>query len=47
MLVFAEPLTMGVAAGLLLGKLVGVLGTVAVLVKLRLAELPARASWGR
>ncbi len=45
--VFAEPLTMGVAAGLLLGKLVGVLGTVALLVKLGLADLPAKASWGQ
>lgn len=45
--VFAEPLTMGVAAGLLLGKLVGVVGTVAVLVKLGLAHLPAQASWGQ
>jgi NhaA family Na+:H+ antiporter len=47
MSVFTEPLTMGVAAGLLLGKLAGVLGTVAVLVNLRLAELPAQASWGQ
>ncbi|MNV79715.1 Na(+)/H(+) antiporter NhaA [compost metagenome] len=38
---------MGVAAGLLFGKLVGVLGTVALLVKLGLADLPARASWGQ
>ncbi|CAI9400673.1 Na(+)/H(+) antiporter NhaA [Pleomorphomonas sp. T1.2MG-36] len=45
--VFAEPLTMGVAAGLLLGKLVGVVGTVALLVKLGLAHLPAQASWGQ
>lgn len=47
MSVFTEPLTMGVAAGLLLGKLIGVLGTVAVLVKVKLAELPAKASWGQ
>ena len=47
MSVITEPLTMGVAAGLLLGKLVGVLGTVAVLVNLKLAELPAKASWGQ
>ena len=45
--IVTEPLTMGVAAGLLLGKLVGVLGTVAVLVNLKLAELPAQASWGQ
>jgi len=45
--VFSEPLTMGVAAGLLVGKLFGVLGTVAILVKLKLADLPAQASWGQ
>lgn len=45
--VFAEPLTMGVAAGLLLGKLVGVVGTVALLVKLGVAHLPGQASWGQ
>ncbi|NRP70857.1 Na(+)/H(+) antiporter NhaA [Ensifer psoraleae] len=45
--VFAEPLTMGVATGLLLGKLIGVLGVVAVLVRLDLADLPANASWGQ
>ncbi|WP_064692945.1 Na+/H+ antiporter NhaA [Rhizobium aegyptiacum] len=42
-----EPLTLGVAAGLLLGKLVGILGIVFILVKLGLAELPAKASWGQ
>lgn len=42
-----EPITMGVATGLLLGKLVGVLGTVLMLVKLDLADLPAEASWGQ
>jgi NhaA family Na+:H+ antiporter len=47
MSVFAEPLTLGVASGLLLGKLVGVLGVVAVIVKLNLADLPAQASWGQ
>lgn len=45
--VLSEPLTMGVAGGLLLGKLVGVLGVVAMLVKLGLAQLPAEASWGQ
>ncbi|MBX4910244.1 MULTISPECIES: Na+/H+ antiporter NhaA [Rhizobium] len=42
-----EPLTLGVAAGLLLGKLAGVLSTVFLLVKLGLADLPAKASWGQ
>ncbi|MCM5560167.1 Na+/H+ antiporter NhaA [Pleomorphomonas sp. JP5] len=45
--VFAEPLTMGIAGGLMLGKLIGVMGTVAVLVKLGVAHLPASASWGQ
>lgn len=45
--VFAEPLTMGVALGLLFGKLLGVAGTVVLLVKLGLAHLPAKASWGQ
>lgn len=45
--IFSEPLTMGVALGLLAGKLVGVLGTVAVLVKFDLTDLPAHASWGQ
>lgn len=45
--VFSEPVTMGVAAGLVLGKLVGVLGVVTLLVKLRWAQLPAQASWGQ
>ncbi|MCD2180475.1 Na+/H+ antiporter NhaA [Rhizobium sp. GN54] len=44
---FSEPLTMGVAAGLLLGKLIGVLGVVALLVRLGVANLPAMASWGQ
>jgi len=43
--VLAEPVTIGVAAGLLFGKLAGVLGTVALLVKSGLAQLPARATW--
>nr|WP_272953582.1 Na+/H+ antiporter NhaA [Agrobacterium rubi] len=45
--VFTEPLTMGVAGGLVLGKLVGVFGVVALLVKLGVAQLPAQASWGQ
>lgn len=42
-----EPMTVGIAAGLLFGKLFGVLGTVALLVQLKLADLPAKASWGQ
>ncbi|WOS65292.1 Na+/H+ antiporter NhaA [Sinorhizobium fredii] len=45
--VLSEPLTMGVATGLLFGKLIGVLGTVGVLVKLRIANLPKGANWGQ
>ena len=44
---FAEPVTLGIAAGLVLGKLVGVFGAVAVMVRLRLADLPAEASWAQ
>lgn len=47
MSVFSEHLKMGIAAGLLLGKLIGVLSTVALLVKLGVADLPAQASWGQ
>ncbi len=47
MSVVVDPLTLGVALGLVLGKLLGVLGTVAILVKLDLADLPAQASWGQ
>ncbi|MDL2408623.1 Na+/H+ antiporter NhaA [Rhizobium calliandrae] len=45
--VLMEPVTLGIAMGLLLGKLIGVLGTVAVLVKFNFADLPAQASWGQ
>ncbi len=40
-----EPLTLGVALGLVAGKLVGVFGTVALTVRAGLADLPADASW--
>ncbi|MFP3547264.1 Na+/H+ antiporter NhaA [Rhizobium sp. SIMBA_035] len=45
--IFSEPLTMGVATGLLAGKVVGVLGTVVLLVRLGIADLPAKAGWGQ
>jgi NhaA family Na+:H+ antiporter len=45
--VLVEPLTLGVAAGLVLGKLIGVTGTAVILVKSRLADLPAHAGWGQ
>jgi len=44
---FTEPLTLGVAAGLFLGKLIGVFGTVFLLVRARLVDIPAGASWGQ
>lgn len=40
-----EPLTLGVAAGLVVGKLVGVLGASVLAIKLGLADLPMRAGW--
>jgi len=43
--VLSAPLTLGVALGLFLGKLVGVFGSVALLVGLRVVDLPAGASW--
>lgn len=39
------PLTLGVAGGLLVGKLIGVFGVAALAVKLGLARLPAGANW--
>ncbi|MFM0220465.1 Na+/H+ antiporter NhaA [Paraburkholderia dipogonis] len=41
----AEPLPLGIAAGLFVGKLAGVFGASAVLVRLGLARLPEGASW--
>ena len=41
----ANHLTLGVALGLLLGKLVGVFGSAALVIRLGWADLPARASW--
>ncbi|KWV54799.1 sodium:proton antiporter [Rhizobium altiplani] len=42
-----DPRTLGVAAGLFVGKLSGVLVTVAILVKLKWAQLPATANWSQ
>ena len=44
---FTHPVPMGIAVGLLLGKTVGVFGLTWMAVKLRLAALPAGASWGQ
>jgi Na+:H+ antiporter, NhaA family len=40
-----KPLTLGVTAGLVAGKLIGVLGTSALAIWLGLAELPRNARW--
>lgn len=45
--VLLEPVTLGVALGLFIGKQVGVFGAAVVAVKLRLACLPVAASWGQ
>ena len=42
-----DPVTLGIAAGLFLGKLVGVFGAVAALVRGGLVDLPAGASWAQ
>lgn len=43
--VFAEPLSLGVAGGLVIGKLIGVFGSVFLVVRAGWADLPAAASW--
>ncbi len=45
--VLFEPLSLGVAGGLVLGKLIGVFGAVFFMVRTGLADLPAAASWGQ
>ncbi|TPM36198.1 Na+/H+ antiporter NhaA [Mesorhizobium sp. B2-3-4] len=40
-----QPLTLGVAAGLVVGKLVGVFGSSALAIRFGLADLPAHAGW--
>ncbi|AFL51245.1 NhaA family Na+:H+ antiporter [Sinorhizobium fredii] len=40
-----EPVTLGVAAGLSIGKIVGVFGTVVLLVNSKVADLPEGATW--
>jgi NhaA family Na+:H+ antiporter len=41
----AQPVTLGIAMGLLVGKLVGVFGAAALAIRLGLATLPFRATW--
>jgi NhaA family Na+:H+ antiporter len=40
-----DPLTVGIALGLVVGKLVGVFGSAAIVIRLGLADLPAHATW--
>ena len=40
-----EPLTLGVALGLVVGKVVGVFGSAAIAIRLGFAERPVHASW--
>ncbi len=44
---FSDPLTMGVALGLVVGKLVGVFGSTAVAIRLGVVDLPLEASWAQ
>jgi NhaA family Na+:H+ antiporter len=44
---FAEPVTFGIGLGLFAGKMVGVFGSVWLMVKTGVADLPASASWGQ
>jgi NhaA family Na+:H+ antiporter len=45
--ILLAPLTLGVALGLLLGKVVGVFGFSTLMIRLKLADLPAGASWAQ
>ncbi len=45
--VLVEPVTLGVALGLFVGKQVGVFGAAALAIKLGLAKLPVAASWSQ
>lgn len=42
-----EPITLGIAVALFVGKQVGVFGAVAIAIKLRLANVPVAASWAQ
>jgi NhaA family Na+:H+ antiporter len=43
---FSEPLTLGIMAGLALGKPIGIVGLCWIGVKAKLMDLPARVTWG-
>ncbi len=40
-----DPLTLGIAAGLVAGKVIGVFGSAALAIRLGIAQRPAQASW--
>jgi Na+:H+ antiporter, NhaA family len=42
---FLDPLTLGVAGGLVAGKLIGVFGSAAIAIRLGVADLPRHATW--
>jgi NhaA family Na+:H+ antiporter len=42
---FFDPLTLGIALGLVFGKLIGVFGSAAIMIRLGLADLPVHATW--
>jgi NhaA family Na+:H+ antiporter len=42
-----QPLTLGIALGLVLGKLVGVFGCAALAIRLKWADMPMGAGWGQ
>ncbi|WP_137818794.1 Na+/H+ antiporter NhaA [Pseudomonas sp. 2FG] len=44
---FMHPVPLGIAAGLLLGKTLGVFGLTWLAVKIRIAKLPTGANWGQ
>jgi NhaA family Na+:H+ antiporter len=43
--VLVDPLTLGVATGLVAGKLIGVFGSAAIVIRLGFADLPSGANW--
>jgi NhaA family Na+:H+ antiporter len=45
--VLLEPVTLGIAAGLFVGKQLGVFGASALAIRLRLADVPVSASWAQ